>query len=164
MAYHPEHNLVYIPIQSFRTVHGRNQELVDRPIGHGYLLAWDPATQSEAWRISQPVPWNGGILTTAGSLVFQGTGDGRFLAYDAKSGEKLWEAPTGTGIIASPITYLVDGTQYVSIMAGWGGAFALYGGAQAAAANFENPGRIFTFALGGMSPFPEYNEQSKREE
>ena len=63
-------------------------------------------------------PWNGGTLTTAGNLVFQGTADGRLVAYNAKTGEKLWETPTGTGVVAAPATYMVDGKQYVSTISG----------------------------------------------
>ena len=59
----------------------------------GRLLAWDPVKQKEAWRVEHVAPWNGGTLTTAGNLVFQGTADGRFVAYNATTGEKLWESP-----------------------------------------------------------------------
>ena len=59
----------------------------------GRLLAWDPVKQKEAWRAEYVAPWNGGTLTTAGNLVFQGTADGRFIAYNATTGEKLWETP-----------------------------------------------------------------------
>jgi quinohemoprotein ethanol dehydrogenase len=91
--------------------------------------------------------WNGGTLTTAGNLVFQGTADGRFVAYSADRGEKLWEVAVGTGIIASPVTYELDGVQYVSVMAGWGGAFGLAGGS--ATGGSRVPGRLLTFALNG---------------
>ena len=81
--------------------------------------------QAEAWRVEHVSPWNGGTLTTAGNLVFQGLADGRFVAFNATTGEKLWESPTGTGIVAAPATYMVDGVQYVSIAVGWGGVFGL---------------------------------------
>ena len=67
----------------------------------GRLLAWDPVKQKEAWRVEHVAPWNGGTLTTAGNLVFQGTADGRFVAYNATTGEKLWESPTGSGVVAA---------------------------------------------------------------
>ena len=89
----------------------------------GRLLAWDPVKQKEAWRVEHVAPWNGGTLTTAGNLVFQGTADGRFVAYNATTGEKLWESPTGTGVVAAASTYMLDGKQYVSIAVGWGGVF-----------------------------------------
>src|ERR1044071_9785659 len=86
------------------------------------LIAWGPVNQREAWRVEHVSPWNGGTLSTAGNLVFQGTADGRFVAYNARTGKKVWEVPTGTGVIAAPSTYIVDGKQYVSIAVGWGGA------------------------------------------
>ena len=91
----------------------------------GRLLAWDPVKQKEAWRVEYVAPWNGGTLTTAGNLVFQGTADGRFVAYNATTGEKLWESPTGTGVVAAASTYMLDGQQYVSIAVGWGGVFGI---------------------------------------
>ena len=91
----------------------------------GRLLAWDPVKQKEAWRAEYVAPWNGGTLTTAGNLVFQGTADGRFIAYNATTGEKLWETPTGTGVVAAASTYMIDGKQYVSIAVGWGGVFGI---------------------------------------
>jgi quinohemoprotein ethanol dehydrogenase len=121
----------------------------------GRLIAWDPIAQREAWRVEHVSPWNGGTLTTAGNLVFQGTADGRFVAYNAKTGKKVWEAPTGTGVIAAPSTYLVDGKQYVSIAVGWGGA---YGIAQRAT-DKQGPGTVLTFALGGKAPSPPFVTQ-----
>ena len=91
----------------------------------GRLIAWDPIARNEAWRQEQVSPWNGGTLTSAGNLVFQGTADGRFLAYNATTGQPLWTSHVGTGIVAAPVTYLIDDTQYVSIAVGWGGVYGL---------------------------------------
>ena len=118
----------------------------------GRLVAWNPVTQKEAWRVEHVSPWNGGTLTTGGELVFQGTADGRFVAYHAKTGKKLWESPTGTGIIAAPSTYLVDGKQYVSIAVGWGGVYGL----SQRASDKLGPGTVFTFALGGKAAPPAF--------
>jgi quinohemoprotein ethanol dehydrogenase len=118
----------------------------------GRLIAWDPVQQKEVWRQEQVSPWNGGTLTTAGNLVFQGTADGRFLAYNAKTGEKVWETPTGTGVVAAPMTYLVDGKQYVSIAVGWGG---VYGLAQRHT-DRQGPGTVYTFAVGGKTAPPKF--------
>ena len=118
----------------------------------GRLIAWDPVAKKEAWRVEHVSPWNGGTLTTAGNLVFQGTADGRFIAYNAKSGEKLWETPVGTGAVAAPSTYEVDGTQYVSIAVGWGG---VYGLAQRTTER-EGPGTVYTFKVGGTAKPPEF--------
>jgi len=116
----------------------------------GRLIAWDPVKQQVAWAHDFASPWNGGTLTTAGNLVFQGTADGRFVAYNAKTGEQLWEAPVGTGVVAGPATYTVDGVQYVSIAVGWGGVY----GEAARATDVEMPGTVFTFAIGGDAKPP----------
>src|SRR5262249_30269797 len=97
-------------------------------------------------------PWNGGTLTTAGNLVFQGTADGRFVAYDAKTGKTLWETPTGTGVVSAAATYMIDNVQYVSIAVGWG---AVYGIAERATQR-RLPGTVYTFALNGKAPLPEF--------
>ena len=124
----------------------------------GHLLAWDPIQQKEVWRVSQISHWNGGTLATAGNLVFQGNGEARFVAYDARTGKVLWEAFLGTGIIAPPITYLVDGVQYITIVAGWGGIGGLHHGLPyGQAANYDQVGRVFTFALGGQESMPDYS-------
>ncbi len=118
----------------------------------GRLIAWDPINQKEAWRVEHLSPWNGGTLTTAGNLVFQGTADGRFVAYDAAKGEKLWETQTGTGIVAAPSTFTIDGKQYVSIAVGWGGVYGL----SQRTSDKLGPGTVFTFALGGKATPPPF--------
>src|SRR5204862_5243204 len=118
----------------------------------GRLLAWDPIRQKEVWRAEYVSPWNGGTLTTAGNLVFQGTADGRFIAYNATSGEKLWESPTGTGVVAAASTYMLDGKQYVSIAVGWGGVF----GIAVRATELQGPGTIYTFAVDAKAPLPAF--------
>lgn len=120
----------------------------------GRLIAWDPVQQKAAWSKELVSPWNGGTLTTAGNLVFQGTADGRFVAYDARTGDKLWESPTGTGVVAAPVSFELDGRQYVSVAVGWGG---VYGQAQRAT-NRQGPGTVYTFALGGKAPLPAFAE------
>ena len=121
---------------------------------YGRLVAWDPVAQKETWVVEHVSPWNGGTLTTAGNLVFQGTADGRFIAYDARDGKKLWEAPTGTGVVAAPSTYEVDGQQYVSIAVGWGGVY----GIAARATERKGPGTVYTFAIGGKAAPPAFVE------
>jgi quinohemoprotein ethanol dehydrogenase len=120
----------------------------------GRLIAWDPVKQEQVWKQDYASPWNGGTLTTAGNLVFQGTADGRFVAYDAKTGEKLWESSTGTGVVAGAATYEVDGTQYVSVAVGWGGVY----GESARATDKEAPGTVFTYVIGGKTPLPEFKK------
>ena len=97
-----------------------NQEAADRE--KGYLLAWNPATQKEAFRIPYPHAGNGGTMTTAGNLLFEGTINKTFAAYRADNGKKLWEIPVGSVPVSGPITYTVNGRQYVAVNAGWNSA------------------------------------------
>lgn len=136
-------------------------KVMAKQFAKGVLLAWDPVKQEERWRVDHDVMWNGGTLTTAGNLVFQGTGTGYFVAYNAESGEKLWSFDAQTGVIAPPVSYEVDGEQYVTVVAGWGGAFALAAGEAAAQANVENISRILTFKVGGKDKLPEYSRPLK---
>ncbi len=126
------------------------------PPDRGYLKAWDPVQKKTVWEIEHPAFWNGGLLTTAGNLLFQGTGDGRFVAYAADSGKILWAVPTMIGIIAPPVTYEVDGEQYVAVMAGYGGAGAVTGGdpRTMASAKYVNEGQVLAFKLGGKAAMP----------
>jgi len=120
------------------------------PAPTGELLAWDPVAHREAWRLPMPVLNGSGLLTTAGNLVFHGRADGILAAYRATDGAKLWEFDAGTGIMAPPMTYLVDGVQYISVMVGWGGPDGLYNDT-ATVKSKPGYGRIVTFALGGKA-------------
>jgi quinohemoprotein ethanol dehydrogenase len=121
----------------------------------GRLLAWNPVTQKAAWSVPYPAPWTGGTVATAGNLVFQGTAMGEFVAYQADTGKKLWSAPTQAGITASPITYEVDGRQYVAIETGWGGAFAISAGEIALGKRAPtNTPRLLVYALDGNDTLP----------
>jgi quinohemoprotein ethanol dehydrogenase len=119
---------------------------------NGFLVAWDPVTQQERWRVTYQPGFNGGTVTTAGNLVFHGTADGRLIAYRADTGDKLWEMDLGVRNMASPITYELDGTQYVAILGGRAAnpAAGLRGGAGAAGQDQSGPGpKLFLFALDG---------------
>jgi quinohemoprotein ethanol dehydrogenase len=122
----------------------------------GHLLAWDPVAQKAKWTQAYKSIWNGGTLTTAGNLVFQGTADGRFVAYAADNGKKLWESPANTGVMAAPVTFTAKGEQYVTVMAGWGGAYPLVVGniMQAQGVKTRAEARVLTFKLGGTAKLP----------
>jgi alcohol dehydrogenase (cytochrome c)/quinohemoprotein ethanol dehydrogenase len=121
----------------------------------GALVAWDPVKKKEAWKVTYKGPWNGGTLATAGNLVFQGTATEQFAAYSADSGKQLWSFPTQTGIIAAPITYAIDGEQYVAVVAGWGGVWDIAPGLLAAKSGFpRNISRVLVFKLGGTAKLP----------
>ncbi len=181
MSYNPNTGLVYIPVLDFPATYGQPEEFIYRPgiantgadgiIGSlpddqaerdairplmkGRLVAWDPRTQKEAWRVEHDGPWNGGTLTTAGNLVFQGTADGKFVAFTADKGEQLWEFATQTGVVAPSMTYAIDGEQYVSINVGWGGAYALVFGEYVKAESLPNVSRVLTFKLGAEGSLPD---------
>jgi PQQ-dependent dehydrogenase (methanol/ethanol family) len=88
---------------------------------YGELVAWDPVKRKRAWKVHHSKPSNGGILSTAGDLVFQGTWDGTFAAYDAYNGKKLWQYKSDSAVLAGPMTYELDGEQYIAVAQGSGG-------------------------------------------
>jgi len=94
----------------------------------GILRAMDPKTGKVAWEHKEKLPLWAGVLATKGGLVFTGTGDGYLKAFDDKTGKELWKFQTGTGIISPPITWEMDGEQYIGVTTGYGGAVPLWGG------------------------------------
>ncbi len=121
----------------------------------GRLVAWNPATNKEVWRVELGHPTNGGVVSTAGNLVFEGTAMGEFVAYRADTGERVWSANTQTGVVAAPISYEVDGEQYVVVEVGFGGAFALSAGELALKSHAPaNLPRILAYRLGGTASLP----------
>ncbi len=84
----------------------------------GVVVALDPASGDVVWEHRSTLPLIGGVLTTAGGLVFAGLSDGSFDAWDAASGEHLWQFDTETGCNAAPMTYELDGRQYVAVACG----------------------------------------------
>lgn len=114
----------------------------------GVLRAMDPKTGKEVWRYQNYAPLWGGVLTTAGNLVFIGTPEGYLKGFDAKTGELKYEFNTGSGIVGSPITWKQDGEQYISVVSGWGGAVPLWGGEVAKRVKHLNQGgSVWTFKL-----------------
>ena len=115
------------------------------------LIAWDPVKQKKAWEVPMSGLWNGGTLVSAGNLVFHGNATGEFAAYDALTGAKLWSMNAGLGIVGAPITYELDGRQYVAVLVGWGGALPGAFGAGVAQHGWRygaQPRRLLVFALG----------------
>ncbi len=123
----------------------------------GELIAFDPLTGETRWSVKHKQFWNGGPLTTAGGLVFQGNASGFLEAYNAKNGKLVWSKNVYTGIMAPPVTYMIDEEQYISILAGDGGAsnflgdnFGIWEG-QLASIKYGNYGKLLTFKLNGKS-------------
>ncbi len=175
MAFNPNTGLVYIPAQQVPLTFIPLPPLPIAPIGwnlgvalgsltpqnEGFLLAWDPAQQREAWRVKYKGPWNGGIVTTAGNIVAQGDAAGNFNVYRADNGQKLWSMFAQSGIIAAPSTFEVGGEQYIAVLSGWGGSYALSGGKAAAlSGNLRNVSRLLVFKLGGSAALPPLEPRS----
>ncbi|MEO1550253.1 MAG: PQQ-dependent methanol/ethanol family dehydrogenase [Pseudomonadota bacterium] len=114
----------------------------------GSLKAIDPDTGDLVWEYKNDAPLWGGVMTTGGGLVFTGTPEGKFMAFDDATGEVLWSFQTGSGIVGQPVTWMQDGEQYVSVISGWGGAVPLWGGEVAKKVNYLNQGgTLWTFRL-----------------
>jgi alcohol dehydrogenase (cytochrome c) len=163
MAYSPDTKLFYVPSNEW------GMEIWNEPVTYkkgaaylgagftikplyddyiGSLRAVDPATGKIAWEVKNYAPLWGGVLTTAGNLVFWGTPEGYLKAADAKTGKVVWEFQTGSGIVAPPITWKEGGEQYISVVSGWGGAVPLWGGEVAKRVNYlEQGGSVWTFKL-----------------
>ncbi len=181
MAFNPQAGLVYIPIQeaAFPYIPEANWKSakqgfntgIDFAAGampanpdirsaalagtKGALIAWDPVAQKERWRVAFKGPWNGGLLATAGGLVFQGNSTAEFAAYDAIKGTKLWSTGVQTGIMAAPVTYSIKGEQYVAVLAGWGGSWALLPGMLSEVAGpIRNISRLLVYKIGGTAKLP----------
>jgi quinohemoprotein ethanol dehydrogenase len=120
----------------------------------GRLIAWDPVRQRAVWTRDYNTVWNGGVLSTGGDLVFQGTADGRLVSYRASDGKLLWQFNAQTGVMAPPITYRVNKVQYIAVAAGWGGIFPLLDGALAPKVDVASSARILVFKLGGKEKLP----------
>jgi len=114
----------------------------------GALRAFDPKTGKIVWEQKNKSPLWGGVLATAGNLVFTGTPEGYLKAFDAKTGEELWKFQTGSGVIGSPVTWEQDGEQYIATVSGWGGAVPLWGGEVAKSVkNLTQGGSLWVFKL-----------------
>jgi quinohemoprotein ethanol dehydrogenase len=182
MAFHPGTGLVYLPTLAMPFAYrddatfdhrpGRFNSGVDAEAGAlsmvtqrvvAALVAWDPRAQREVWRAEQRHVVNGGALATAGDLVFFGTGRATLAAYRASDGRLLFETPTGTGVVAPPISYGVGGEQYVAVLAGLGGGLAMASGdppPETVASG--NAGRVLAWKLGGTARLPEIQHRPQR--
>ena len=127
---------------------------VIRDLDGGSLLAWDPVKAEPRWAVPFPLPLNGGVLSTQAGLVFQGNKFGEFVAYDAETGERLWADKLVGNAAAAPMTYEIDGEQYLSVLSGWGSVSSLIAGFTYGEAKSKEPARVITFKLGGEGDMP----------
>ncbi len=176
MAYNPDLGLAYIPAQEIPQAYAEDPRFASRPTGwntgidfsagvppiappevakmlraslKGRLIAWDPVARKPRWTVEHENAWNGGVLSTAGGLVFQGRLTGDFSAFDAATGDKLWTHELKSGGASGPGTYMIDGEQYVTITTGWGSAFALAAGFGYDEKVSASVGKVVTFKIGG---------------
>ncbi len=126
----------------------------DPPEYRGHLIAWDPIAKRPSWQKRFDGYFNGGLLSTAGGLLFQGKPDGSITAYRDSDGEVLWQTESTTGLFAPPVTYRIDGEQYVAIAAGMGGYEAVEYNPSRIINEYHNEGRVLVFKLGGTAPMP----------
>ena len=179
MSYNPNTGLVYIPFHDLPGYYNDKkilpaefnhsgfefevgvagiQDDIPAEIATSGLMGWDPITQQAVWKSPNPGMWQGGTMTTAGNLVFQGRADGKLMAHRADNGEVLWQFNAGLGITAPPISFELDGKQHVAVLVGWGGAVAALGGSMGAQHGWvynQHPRRLLVFTLGGDAVLPE---------
>src|SRR5712671_1228405 len=157
MSYSSLSGLVYIPATDRRPETKAAVEAGEGGEGlFGRLIAWDPIAETSRWSVEEQISVNGGVLSTAGNLVFQGQGTGEFAAYAADSGKKLWSLPTKSAIDSIPVTFTANGEQYVITSVGWGSGSRLFAPARTMATpeSKRGPNRLYAFKLGGKVPFP----------
>ncbi|HXC60542.1 MAG TPA: PQQ-dependent dehydrogenase, methanol/ethanol family [Steroidobacteraceae bacterium] len=168
ISFSPKTGLVYIPANqssyAFVATHeddnpmgqklsisfAGNQEFMRKvkkpPVNEGFLLAWDPVQKKEAWRAPLGSGRSGGALSTAGGLVFAGNSENQFAAYRADTGAKLWSTDTQTGTMAGPISYALEGEQYVAVVAGFRQTGNYYA---------PNYSRLLVYKMGGTAKLPQ---------
>jgi alcohol dehydrogenase (cytochrome c)/quinohemoprotein ethanol dehydrogenase len=181
MAFNPKTGLVYIPVQDFSFNYVADKNFKPAPVGvnmgidfgaismpqddkikgevlasiGGHISAWDPVNQKEVWRANLSGPWEGGIVTTAGGLLFQGNAAGEFAAYRNTDGKKVWSFDAQGPVMAGPASFGVNGEQYVAVLSGWGGTYPLVSGIVAhKSGNLRNVSRVLVFKVGGTAKLP----------
>ncbi|MFT5501243.1 MAG: quinohemoprotein ethanol dehydrogenase [Woeseiaceae bacterium] len=181
MSFSPDTGLVYLPAKQEPEIYRLDEEFQARSIGtnfgvdfwnsygevadlppefgeefQGYLLAWNPVTQKEVWRATHSTFHNGGVLSTAGNLVFQGNIDENIAAYNATTGETLWSMNTQTAMLAPPVSFSIDGEQYIAVVVGYGSSSALWASSELNPEGTKrNISRVLAFKLGGDVQLPE---------
>ena len=151
MGYNAQTGLTYIP--AYETL-GRGA--AQGTLAHGKLVAYDPIKQAPRWVVTVPLSVNGGVLATAGNLVFFGDASGDFSAYAADTGKRIWSVKTGSAIQSVPVSYVVNGEQYVLMPIGLGGGFRLFGRVSdmATLETKRGPAGLLAFKLGGKAAMP----------
>jgi glucose dehydrogenase len=162
MGFDPRSGLVYLPATDLPGYFTRGEDGFGKyelyGSGHdvstmgddtGRLLAWDPVAGKARWTVIRERADNGGVLVTAGDLVFQGDTDGVIQAHDARDGKRLWSVWTGSSIQAAPVTYRSGDEQIVLVAAGRGGATGTIAPERGASTRARGPAKLLAFKLGG---------------
>jgi mono/diheme cytochrome c family protein len=187
MSFSPMTGLVYVPVQDAGFVYKHDERFQERALAFntatdfvaaglpqkpeikkailagikGHLSAWDPLQEKEVWRVERASLVNGGVLSTAGNLVFEGTAQGNLEAFRATTGEKLWSADVQSGVVAAPVSYSVNGEEFIAVVVGWGGAFPLAAGEVALkSGRAQNASRVLAFKLDGKASLPPLPQSS----
>jgi quinohemoprotein ethanol dehydrogenase len=166
MAYSPIEKLSYIPVidvpaaikndgsGEFPDDNIMLTEVDGKPFAPGKLVAFDPVAGRIRWTVEHALPYNGGVMATAGGLVFQGDAQGDFVAYAANSGEKRWSVHLGAAAGSAPSSYALDGRQYIVVPVGGGGGLQFYYPQMHASRQAHGPVRLFAFTLDENAPLP----------
>jgi len=157
MSYSALTGLVYVPATDRKSASNTAVQSGEWMRGtEGRLIGWDPVRESARWSVPEPIATNGGVLSTAGNLVFQGQGSGEFAAYAADSGKKVWSVQTGSAIESIPVTFRIKGEQYILSPVGWGSGSRLFAPAWTMATPQSKRGsvRLLAFKLGATVRFP----------
>lgn len=184
MAFSPQTALVYIPTVEMATTYNdvgidtkhwvrlpgdqndggvkmgfpRDDSQTDKDSAHSTssLLAWNPVTQKAAWRVATPGMWSGGLLATGGNLVFQGQLDAQFRAYSADTGNMLWSFAAQAPVLSSPISYMVGGKQYITVVTGISSASGTFGPRWPISFDYRTQARrVLTFVLDATGILPQ---------
>ena len=179
MSFNPQTDLAYVPVyQQPSQAEGSSISIADASTGEvmakepvkdydmlggavGRLIAWDPKAGKPRWSVVQPLAINGGVLSTAGNLVFEGEGTGTVSAYSATTGKQVWSFETGSAIDGTPVSYEIKGKQYILVPVGLGSGTRLFSSnsRMATPQSKRGPSRLLAFALGAQTPFPYPKEE-----
>ena len=185
MSYSPQTGLVYVPLLGQAEVFSNwkdfaffenhlnlglddeesakatPEELAEHPDMTVRVSAWDPVARQEVFRIDSDGAWNAGILSTAGNLIFQGAASGEFAAFSADAGKRLWSTHANTAIMAPPVTFEVNGEQYVTVVGGWGIHTGMFEGDPIDDESRDAIGRVLTYRLGANATLPRASAETR---
>ncbi|HEY6125025.1 MAG TPA: PQQ-binding-like beta-propeller repeat protein [Steroidobacteraceae bacterium] len=153
-SFSPKTGLAYVPTTELPATSAAE---TPADAGKSALVAWDPVKQRPLWAVPTPGAFSGGVLSTAGDLVFQGQADGYITAYSASEGRRVWAFYSATAALGAPISYAIGKRQYISILNGPTQGVSGSLGAMSARFGWDSrmhPRRLLTFVLDGTGALP----------